>query len=381
MTVEEHGRRQHDFGDMLSLMDCTEDVPVVSVTARTEYSTERHRTSATTSKIALVSSLIALVALNLCGYPPVLTSGIVAVLVTVGLGAATYGWLEAPGAVQITVDEITVYFGIDRTEIVSRPLSSLIGVSRAGPADETTPDRRRLTVRAQEYLVLTFDSDTGRDEWRVAVIESDPAAAEVFRRLTTALPEAHKSESAATAHSAARIADAGTDEAAKRLWEEATRRHDDVLNAYGIYELDPTMLLRYPAVTDVTVGSTQTFHIALDEAQALRTDACPGNRGLADAYQQAVVRLRRAWIACESHGRRAGTSYLEAADQTELDTALKLYHHAASSTTPAEQATYYGRVREIITRLTDRGALHPPEVQLTELEGITRRAIEAAKYD
>ena len=92
-------------------------------------------------------------------------------------------------------------------------------------------------------------------------------------------------------------------------------------------------------------------------------------------------RLRRAWIACESHGRRVGTSYLERADQSELDTALKLYHHAASSTTAAEQATYYGRVREIITRLTDRGALHPPEAQLKELEAVTRRAIEAAESD
>lgn len=366
---------------MLRLMNCTEDVPVVSVTARTEYSTERHRISATTSKIALVSSLIALVALNLCGYPPVLTSGIAAVLVAVGLGAKTYGWLEAPGAVQITVGDSTVSFGDESTEFVSRPLSSLIAVNLAGPADETTPDPRRLTVRSQEYLVLTFASDTGREEWRVAVVKSDPAAAEVFHRLTMALPEADTCEFETTADSAARIADAGSGEAARRLWEEATRRHDDVLNAYGAYELDPAMLLRYPAVTDVTVETTQTFHIALDEAQALRTDGYPNNRGLADAYQQAVVRLRRAWIACESHGRRTGTSYLETADQSELDTALKLYHHATSSTTAAEQATYYGRVREIITRLTHRGALHPPDAQLKELEAVTRRAIEAAESD
>jgi hypothetical protein len=179
--------------------------------------------------------------------------------------------------------------------------------------------------------------------------------------------------------SGARIADAGTDEAARRLWEEAARRHDDILGAYGAYELDPAMLLRYPAITDVTVEHTQTFHVALDEAGALRTDAYPGNRGLADAYQQAVVALRRAWIACEAHGRKVGTAYLEPADRTELDTALKLYIHATSSTTPAEQAIYYGRVREIVTKLTDRGVLHPPKVQLAQLEGVTRRAIEAAR--
>lgn len=366
---------------MLRPMDCTEDVPVVSVTARTEYSTERHRASATTAAIAFASGLIALVAFNFLGLAPALTSIVVAALITIALGTATYGRLKPPGAVQITVGDSTVSFGDESAEFTSRPLSSLIAVDLAGPADETTPDPRRLTVRTQEYLVLTFASDTGHDEWRVAVVKSDPAAAEVFRRLTMALPEAHKRGSSTTARSAARVADAGSDEAARRLWEEATRRHDDVLGAYGAYELDPAMLLRYPAVTDVTVESTQTFHIALDEAQALRTDGYPGDRGLADAYQQTVARLRRAWIACESHGRRVGTSYLERADQSELDTALKLYHHAASSTTAAEQATYYGRVREIITRLTHRGALHPPEAQLKQLEAVTRRAIEAAESD
>ena len=117
----------------------------------------------------------------------------------------------------------------------------------------------------------------------------------------------------------------------------------------------------------------------LDEAATLRTEEYPGNRSLADAYQQAVVTLRRAWIACESHGKKVGTTYLEPADQTELDTALKLYNHAESSTTPAEQAAYYGRVRDIVTKLVDRGVLHPPKVQLAQLEGVTRRAIEAAR--
>ncbi|MDV3125252.1 hypothetical protein M1247_10050 [Mycobacterium sp. 21AC1] len=300
-----------------------------------------------------------------------------ATLVTVTLGTAAYGRLVKPGAVLVTVDGRTVQVGDEQHGIVGYPLSSLIAVGHAGPADETTPEARRLTVRGHKYVTLAFATDTGTDEWRVAVVGSDPAAAEVLRRLEAALPDAEPDVGAPG--SGARIADAGTDEAAKRLWEEASRRHDDILHAYGTYELDAAMLLRYPAVTDVTVEQTQTFHVHLDEAAALRTDAYPGNRGLADAYQQAVVTLRRAWIACESHGKKVGTAYLDPTDRTELDTALKLYNHAESSTAPAEQATYYGRVRDIVTRLTDRGVLHPPKGQLAQLEGVTRRAIEAAR--
>ncbi|WP_217158179.1 hypothetical protein [[Mycobacterium] fortunisiensis] len=306
-----------------------------------------------------------------------------AALVTIGLGVVAYGRLGKPGAVLITVDGDTVWLGEENRGIVSYPLSSLVAVDQAGPAEQTTTEDRRITVRGQRYLTLTFaaEADRADDEWRVAVVGSDPAVAEILRRLAARLPDADGDEAGTTAPPAAgaRIADAGTDEAAKRLWEEAARRHDDILGGYGAYELDPAMLLRYPAITDVTVETTQSFHVALDEAQALRTETYPDNRGLADAYQQAVVRLRRCWIACEAHGKKVGTAYLEPADRTELNTALKLYNHAASSSTPAEQATYYGRAREIVTKLVDRGVLHPPKQQLAQLEGVTRRAIEAAR--
>ncbi len=368
---------------MLIRMNAAEDASVVPVTARTEYLTGRHRLTATTSGVALIAAMVALVALNYAGAPALLTAAVAMALVTASLGAMAFGRLSRPGAVLITVDGDTVHLGDESVGVTAYPLSSLIAVNQAGPADETTSHGQRLTVRGQKYLTLTFATDgadgSATDEWRVAVVKSDPAAAEILRRLKAALPVTDAETGADDVVAAARIADAGTDEAAKRLWEEAARRHDDILGAYGAYELDPAMLLRYPAITDVTVEPTQAFHVALDEAGALRTDGYPGNRGLADAYQQAIVRLRRAWIACESHGKRVGTSYLEPADQDELDIALKLYNHAASSTTAAEQATYYGRVREIVTKLTDRGVLHPPKVQLAQLEAVTRRAIEGAR--
>lgn len=365
---------------MLSRMNAAEDAPVVPVTARTEYLTGRHRLTATTSGVALVAAMVALVALSYAEVPASATAATVMALITVSLGAMTLGRLTRPGAVLITVDSDTVHLGDETVGVTGYPLSSLIAVNQAGPADETTSHGRRLTVRGRKYLTLTFATEgTATDEWRLAVVESDPAAAEILRRLKATVHATDAEPGAEDVVAAARIADAGTDEAAKRLWEEAVRRHDDILGAYGAYELDPAMMLRYPAITDVTVEPTQTFHVALDEARALRTEAYPGNRGLADAYQQTIVTLRRAWIACESHGKRVGTSYLAPADRNDLDTALKLYNHAASSTAAAEQATYYGRVREIVTRLTDRGVLHPPRAQLAQLEGVTRRAIEAAR--
>ncbi|MGH3582032.1 MAG: hypothetical protein ACRDUB_10645, partial [Mycobacterium sp.] len=349
-------------------MSSAQHAAVVPVTARTEYTTGRHRTAAIASATALVAGMLALVGLNYAGAPESLTAAVVAVLVTATLGGVAYGRLGKPSAVLITVDDDTVYLGAEDHGIVSYPLSSLNAVRRSGPADTTsaTVNGRHLTVRGRDYLELAFASETNPgtagDEWRVAVVGSDPAAAEILTRLQATLPDVDDvadAEPGADAtfaqFSGARIADAGTDEAARRLWEQAARRHDDILGAYGAYELDPAMLLRYPAITDVTVEHTQTFHVALDEAGALRTDAYPGNRGLADAYQRAVVALRRAWIACESHGKKVGTTYLEPADRTELDTAFKLYTHATSSTTPAEQAIYYGRVREIVTKLADRG--------------------------
>ena len=394
---------------------------MIPVTCRTEYLTGRHHNSASAAWIAMMVALVALVGLNVAGVDGLVVSAVVTGLLAVSLAAAAYGRLGDRGAVLLTVDDDTVYFGDEDSTLVSYPLTALRSFAIGGPADDTSPmtgqRAQHLTVFGQKYLKLTFARDQPRvgtrtaedldsDFWRVAISEGDPAATAVIDRLRMHAPqrvskqkqEAPQLEAGAGRWENAsvppdrdpaddenspvdlrrpRIADAGSDEAAQRLWEEATRRHDEVLGVYGTYELDPALLLKYPAVTDVTVEQTQTFHLALDEATALRTDVFPGNRGRADAYQQSVAALRRAWIACEKHGRRIGAGYLEPADQDALGTALKLYNHAAASSTAAEQATYYGRVRDIVTTMTDRGVLHPPEAAVAELHAVTRRALEA----
>ncbi|MGV0627447.1 hypothetical protein [Mycolicibacter minnesotensis] len=375
-------------------MNSRASAPTVAVSARTEYLTDRHRVVARAGAVLLAAGLLFLVALNLAGAPGTIITTTVAVLIAAALCVTAYSRFMARGALLVTVDADTVYFGREDGEFVSYPLDSLTAARRGGPAEVTSTKGRHLTVRGRKYLKLTFDTEDGAsDEWWVAIVESDPAAAEILRRLQARLPAPTVSGATATPAGpaefsgepppgpaqGARIVDAGTEEAAKRLWADAIRRHNGILGAYGDYELDPAMLLRYPAITDVTVEQTQTFQLALDEAQALRTDGYPGDRGLADAYQQAVVALRRAWIACETHGKKVGTTYLDQTDQDELDTALKLYNHAAASTLPAEQATYYARAREIVDKLAERGAIHPPKAQLAQLEGVARRAIEATR--
>lgn len=112
-------------------------------------------------------------------------------------------------------------------------------MSQDGPASETLVDMdiRRLMVRGQKYLTLTFATDGGDDEWRVAVVGSDPAVTHIVSRIHAALSESPPGDVPSDFGSGARIADAGTDEAAKRLWEYACQRHDDILGAYGAYEL------------------------------------------------------------------------------------------------------------------------------------------------
>ncbi|GAC84306.1 hypothetical protein GP2_021_00240 [Gordonia paraffinivorans NBRC 108238] len=396
---------------------------MVSITCRTEYLTGRHHNSAAAAGLLTVTALVALVGLRVVGVGGMTTAAVVAGLLGCSMAIAAHGRLGRRGAVLLTVDDETVYFGDERRELVSYPLESLRSFAVGGPADVTSASTGRshhLTVFGQKYLALTFardvpkvgshvDDDLDTDRWRVAIVEGDPAVTAIVDRLRAHAPERVSTRKQAAAADVARstvsvsvgsapepeddgplpggepdvdlrrprIADAGTEEAARRLWEESVRRHDEILRAYAGYELDSAMLLRYPAVTDVTVEQTQDFHHALDEAGALRTDAYPGDRGIADAYQQSVRRLRRAWIACEKHGRRVGTGYLDPADRNSLDTALKLYNHAAASSTPTEQASYYGRVRDIVSTMTDRGVLHPPQAALSELENVTRRALEA----
>ncbi len=289
-------------------------MPMVAVTCRTEYLLARHFGSARSAWLCMIAALVALVVLNAAGVDGAVTATVVAVALAGALSLAAVGRLARRGAVLVTVDADTVYLGDEQHGVTGHRLSDLRSVVLGPVAEMTgagTAAPRDLTISGLRTLTLGFAGPGEEPEmWRIGVVQGDPAAAEVIGRLTAAAhrrptpqhstpPRPTPQHSTPPPTTTPRILDAGSDEAAERLWEEATVRHNTILSEYGAYELQPDPMLRYPAVTDITRTPVQDFHRALDEATALRTDSCPDDRARADAYQQAVIALRRAWIACE----------------------------------------------------------------------------------
>ncbi|CAM3409266.1 hypothetical protein [Tsukamurella hominis] len=160
----------------------------------------------------------------------------------------------------------------------------------------------------------------------------------------------------------------------RALWERAAGRHDTVLGEYAAYELDPEMLLRFPAMWDFSSPKVIAFHDALEHAGALRTDEYPGDESAAE-YVDAVTDLRTTWYAADRHARSTGSAGLADEDVRDLDRGLKLYRHASSSVA-AERAAYLDQVVSTVDRLVDRGVLPAPPRFRAELEAEARKAIE-----
>ena len=158
------------------------------------------------------------------------------------------------------------------------------------------------------------------------------------------------------------------------LWDRAVGRHDEVLGEYAVYELDPEMLLRFPAMWDFSSTKVIAFHDALERAGALRTDEYPGEAKGAE-YADAVTDLRTSWYAADRHARSTGSAGLAEEDVRDLDRGLKLYRHASSSAA-AERAAYLKQVVSTVDRLVDRGVLPAPPRFRAELEAEARKAIE-----
>jgi hypothetical protein len=162
----------------------------------------------------------------------------------------------------------------------------------------------------------------------------------------------------------------------QQRWQRACAHHDQVLDGYGGYELDPVMLLRFPAMWDLAAPPVIAFHDALEQATALRTDRYPG-RSAAAEYIDAVGALRPAWVAADRYARSTGTSALSDVDARDCERGLKLLRHADGAAA-AERATYLGQVLVIIDRLVERGAVATPPRVKPALEQQVRKAIAAA---
>lgn len=135
--------------------------------------------------------------------------------------------------------------------------------------------------------------------------------------------------------------------AAALIWDSSVDRHDAVLRDYLPFEIDPQLVLAYPAAVDVQVSATRAFHEAAAHAGALRTENGPSDAGHADSYRLAVDALEAAWTEAKRHARSVGRSYLDQDRARGLERISALLTHA-DSTQGAESDSYRHRAAELL---------------------------------
>lgn len=357
----------------------------LALVTRTEYPDAMTRTRRSVCAALLVSALPALFGMVIGGASPQLVTVIVGGLVTGALGWGFVGArFDRRAAVRLGLVDGQILMGTEATGDTVRPLADLtdVGLS-AQPADETRvdPAHRDLRVQGVRYLQLTFRDG---DSCHVALVDNDPVAAEIVRRLKRAVPEKPAGggkpqpvrEEKPDPASVSTNDPSASPAADVRLWEAARDVHRRVLGEYGAYELDPALYLRYPGVTDITRDHVMDFHTALAEAQALATDAYPDDAAFAGRYRKAADTLRRQWARCERDGKATGTSYLADDDRADLDTAAKLYNHAQATDQTGEKTAYLRKVQAIIVDLDGRGRVHLPRPVVAAIESQVRLALE-----
>ncbi|HCT14583.1 hypothetical protein [Corynebacterium nuruki] len=210
----------------------------------------------------------------------------------------------------------------------------------------------------------------------VAALVAWTAAREIGK--PESAPAPHRMHPAATGAQAAET----PAERARALWADATDRHDRVLTEYSEWELDPRMLLSYPALWNYALPETQEFFTAMERCSRLRTGDIPGgpknpHPGAVEDYDAATRRLLAAWRVAEQNARRTGHDRLSAPLAKDADRALKLLSHADGAATEAEEASYLSQASTLLHRLTERGVIPPRTKAESALEVRRARALEA----
>ncbi|WP_134324224.1 hypothetical protein [Cumulibacter soli] len=165
------------------------------------------------------------------------------------------------------------------------------------------------------------------------------------------------------------------------LWAQAIGEHDRVLLAYGAYETDPLLLLRFPGIVDVTIDETADFFHALGEAGALRLDEFPGAGSAFESYRGSVRTLTKAWAKAEKNARGMGISALSDPDQRRISQAAKLLRHAEGAQSQLERGAYLQQARNILDKLVESGAITPPPKMLFEIQRAAGVALEAGQSE
>lgn len=370
----------------------------LALISRTEYLDTPTRIRRGVCAALLLAAAPLLLILVASGVPPAIVIVVVGASLTSSVLYSVVGRMTGRrAAVRLALVDGQVLIGTEDSEDVVRSLADLVDV---GLSAEESPETRialadrDLRVQGVRYLQLTFRDGA---DFHVAVLEDDPVAAEILRRLRRAVPEkprkykqmrpAGGQPGAPAEPVTARVEEPPVSPTAEppvspaadvRLWEAARAVHRRVLSEYGAYELEPALYLRYPGVTDITREHVMDFHTALEEAQALATDAYP-DAAFAGRYRAAVDALRRQWVRCERDGKATGTSYLADDDRADLDTAAKLYNHAQATDQPGEKTSYLRKVQQIVVDLDGRGRVHLPRPVVAAIESQVRLALEPGK--
>lgn len=376
----------------------------LALISRTEYLDTQARIRKGVCAALVLAAVPLLIILVGSGVSPLVVMLVVGGSLTSLVAFSVAGRLTGrPAAVRLGLADGQILVGTEDSEDVVRPLADLVDVglsAKESPETRIALAARDLRVKGARYLQLTFRDGVS---YHVAVLEDDPVAAEILRRLRRAVPEkprkhkpmrpaGQRGTSAGSAAAGAQepppelvepevvVAGPSASPAADlRLWEAARVLHRRVLSEYGPYELDPALYLRYPGVTDITRDHVMDFHTALEEAQALATDRYPGDAGFAGRYRAAVDALRRQWARCERDGKATGTSYLADEDRADLDTAAKLYNHAQATDQPGEKTSYLRKVQQIVVDLDGRGRVHLPRPVVAAIESQVRLALEPGR--
>jgi hypothetical protein len=159
-------------------------------------------------------------------------------------------------------------------------------------------------------------------------------------------------------------------------WEDAHARFAALAAAYAAYECDPMAVLHRPALSDVRVPSTARFVDAFSHAQALDTDAHPGDEHAA-AYATAVDAAERAWRAATEAADRIRLSGLSADERASVERVIKLLTVARDSGNEAERLAAYARARSELNRLDAAGVVHVPGLAAAALDRAARGALPA----
>ncbi len=160
------------------------------------------------------------------------------------------------------------------------------------------------------------------------------------------------------------------------VWSHARDRFHTLAQAYAAHECDPMSVLRLPALSDVTVPSTGRFVEAFAQAQALESDAFPGEEHAAE-FVRAVDRAQRSWRAAREAAERIRLSGLSPAERSTVERVLKLLTVARDSGSEPERLAAYSRARTELAKLDAAGVIHLPRTAAAALDAAARGALPA----